>query len=282
MENMDGTLGEDIDDIEELVRRVHEELIALRGQTGKLTVQKFGQFDALLRICGGGDLLDAYLMFEREMKRYVNAAGRNEAAAAISITARAETVLDRLEHAVGALPQDGKLRDQRTARRWSDAGLVTIARDLVYMAEVQGRLGQEFMSVEITGDERQGLVLTIDQMSKAALPSRAPLIRVWHYPNAEDEPEERTVDVDLDRIESTTVRSDEYVMARHYVQVALPTGHEQNDAEGKLLSVSIEGRDAPMRTVGIQERSAFAERFVVETTVYRTIVMVELTHASTA
>lgn len=281
MEDMDGTLGEDIDDTEELVRRVHEELIALRGQTGKLTVQKFGQFETLRGICGGGDLLDAYLMFEREMKRYESTAGRNEVAAAISITAPAETVLDRLEHAVGALPQDGKLRDQRTARRWSDAGLATIASELVYMAEVQGRLGREIMSVEITGDEQQGLVLTIDQMSKAKLPSRAPLIRVWHYKD-DDEPEERALNVDLDHVESTTAQNGEYVMTRHHVQVALPSGYEREHTEGKLLSVSIEGRDAPIRTVGIQERSAFAERFVVETTVYRTIVMVELTHASTA
>lgn len=273
---MDGTLGEDFDDPDELVRRVHEELIALRGQTGKLTVQKFGQFDALRRVCGGGDLLDAFLMFEREMKRYVATAGRNEAAAAISITASAETVLDRLEHVVGALPQDGKLRDQRTARRWSDAGLATIARDLVYIAEVQGRLGREIMSIEITGDEQQGLVLTIDQMSKVALPSRAPLIRVWQYPEADDEPEERALDVDLDHIESTTVQNEEYVMARHHLQVALPTGYEQKRAEGKLLSVSIEGRDAPMRTVSIQERTRFADGFGVEVTVYRTIVMVDV------
>lgn len=274
---MDGTLGEDIDDHDELVRRVHEELIALRGQTGKLTVQKFGQFDVLRRVCGGGDLLDAYLMFEREMKRYVSTAGRNEAAAAISITAPAETVLDRLEHVVGALPQDGKLRDQRTARRWSDTGLVTIASDLVYMAEVQGRLGREIMSIEISGDEQQGLVLTIDQMSNAALPSRAPLMRVWHY-KEDDEPEERAldVDVDLDHVESTTVQNDEYLMARHHVQVALPTGYEARQTEGKLFSVSIEGRDAPMRTVSIQERSGFSEGLVVEVTVYRTIVMVDV------
>lgn len=273
---MDGTLGEDIDDPGELVRVVHEELVSLRGQTGKLTVQKFGQFAALRRVCGGGDLLDAYLMFEREMQRYIHSAGRNEAAAAISITAPADTVLDRLEHVVGALPQDGKLRDQRTARRWSDAGLATIANDLVYMAEVQGRLGQELLSIEITGDEQHGLILTIDQMSNADLRARAPLIRVWHY--KDDEPEEHALDVDLEHVESTIAQNDDYVMARHHVQVVLPSDYDHAHTDGKVLSVSIEGRDAPMRTVSTQERTQFSEKLAVEVTVYRTIVMVELVH----
>lgn len=272
---MDGVLGEDIEDRDELIQRVQEELIALRGQTGRLTVQKFGQFDALRRVCGGGDLLDAFLMFEREMTRYQTAAGRNEAAAAISITAPADTVLDRLEHVVGALPQDGQLRDQRTARRWSDAGLITMAQDLVYMAEVQGRLGQELLSIEITGDCEKGLILTIDQMSSNGLSSRAPLIRVWHYPDYDDEPEEHTLDVDLEYYESTTVKNDEYVMARHYVQVALPTGYEQT-REGKVLSVSIEGRDAPMRTVTLSDQTQFDDNIRVKYSVYRTIVMMDV------
>lgn len=171
---MGDAVGDDPEERDELVRHAHEELAGLRGAAGKLTIQKFAQYDTLRRLCGSGDLLDAYLMFEREMARYRTTAGRDEAAAAISITAPADTVLDRLEHVVSALPQDGRLRDQRTARRWSDAGLATIANELVYLAEVRGRLGQEILNIEVTGDTERGLLLAIDQMSTANLPVRAP------------------------------------------------------------------------------------------------------------
>lgn len=272
---MDGTLGDDIEDRDELVRHVHSELVALRGQIGRLTVQKFGEFLALRRVCGGGDLLDAFLMFEREMTRYKTSAGRNEAAAAISITAPAETVLDRLEHAVGALPQDGRLRDQRTARRWSDAGLTAIARDLVYMAEVQGRLGTELLSIDIQGDLGAGLTLTIDQMTSTGLSERAPLFRLWHYKD-DDQPEERALTVDLEDHASTVVDNGVYRMRRHHLQAQLPLDWQARHDDAKILSISIEGRDAPMRTVTITDRSAFPKHVVVESTVYRTIAMIDV------
>lgn len=60
-----------------LERRVLGELLALRKATGVLTVQKFGQFEALRLVCGGGDLLDAYLMFQRELERYGSATARH-------------------------------------------------------------------------------------------------------------------------------------------------------------------------------------------------------------
>lgn len=271
---MNGILGEDLENPDELTERVHSELVSLRGQPGQLTIQKFGQFDALRIVCGGGDLLDAYLMFEREMDRYITTAGRNEIAAAISITAPAETVLDRLEHAVGALPQDGKLRDQRTARRWGDDGLTTIARDLVYMAQVQGRLGQEILSVEISGDQDRGVLLAIDQMTTRGLADRAPLIRVWHY--REGEPEENTPTADLDSVSATTAMNDEYVMKRHHLDVQLPTEFENSEHEGPLLSISIEGRDSPMRTVTVQDASKFPPGYEVSAMIYRTIITVTL------
>lgn len=274
MSGMDGVLGEDLENPSKLTERVYSELVSLRGQPGKLTIQKFSQFDALRTVCGGGDLLDAYLMFEREMNRYITTAGRNEIAAAVTIVAPAETVLDRLEHAVGALPQDGKLRDQRTARRWSDEGLITIARDLVYMAQVQGRLGQELLGVEIGGDQERGMLIAVDQITSLDVPDRAPLIRVWHY--RDGEPEEHTLTADLDSVVATTARNDEYVMKRHNLEFALPAAFDISRHEGPILSVSIEGRDAPMRTVSVQDRSQFSGAFEVSVMIYRTIVTVTL------
>lgn len=269
--SMHGVVGEDIGDRDELVRRVHEELISLRGQRGTLTPQKFGQYPALIRVCGGNDLLDAYLMFERELLRY-KSAGRDEAAAAISIMAPADNVLDRLEHAVGALLQDGALRDQRSARRWSDSGLGVIARDLVYFADVQGRLGTELLSVEVHGDEVE-LQLVIDQMTSSDLTVRAPLLRLWHY--VDDEPSERQLVVDLDAVPLTQALKDGYAMRRHRVATLMPpfVGASVGTV---LLGVSIEGRDAPMRTVAIQDHSKLPSCLQTRFSVYRTIALVEV------
>ena len=278
---VENNLGEEIGDRDELQARVLDELTRLRGSLGRLTVQKFSKFPTLRRVCGGGDLLDALLMFEREMRRYRETAGRNEAAAAISITAPADTVLDRLEHVVGALPQDGELRDQRSARRWSDSGLPTLAEDLVYFAEVQGRLGQELLNIEATGTLEAGLRLTIDQMTTNGLPDRAPLIRAWHYPDNSDEPHEREATVDLEEFLSAITSNEAHQMKRYHVHLDFPHMREElSRDEEKIMSVSIEGRDAPMRTVSINDSTELPRGLRLESTVYRTIVMIDVVRAA--
>lgn len=271
IDDMNGSIDTLIEDRDTLIIEVHGELVALRGQSGILTVQKFSQYPALRRVCGGGDLLDAYFMFERESKRYAEGAGRDEAAAAISITAPAESVLDRFEHVVAALPQDGKLRDQRTARRWSDAGLRSVARDLVYLAEVRGRLGSEVLSIETRGNEAEGLLITIDQMTSVGIGTTSPSVRAWTFPDAED----RVATVDLQTRPSVSVTRDGYTMQRHHLAVELPSRISVPD-QAKLLSVSIQGRDSPMRTVMISDLTTFSTMTNVCFTTYRTIVVVDL------
>ena len=63
---------------------------------------------------------------------------RNGAAPAISITAPAETVLDRLEYVVSHFEEYGGSGDQRTGRRWSDQGLKTFTDEMEYAEEVRG------------------------------------------------------------------------------------------------------------------------------------------------
>lgn len=274
-DRVDGTLLEEIDDPDALAGAVHRELVDLRGARGRLTIEKFTGYPVLRRVCGGGDLLDGFLTFERELRRYTQTAGRDEVAAALSIQAPAETVLDRLEHAVGALPQDGQLRDQRTARRWSDRGLKTIAADLVRLAEVQGRLGRELLSIEVAGDERAGLLVTIDQMTTPTLPAPAPLVRVWHY-DEDDEPTDATAEVDLREIPDSRASSSEYAMRRYRVLVEVP-GHLRNRASGsRLVGISIEGRDSPMRTTTLRAALKPGASSEVTFSVYRTIVAVHI------
>ena len=154
-----------------LEQQVLTELLALRKAYGQLTVQKFSTFATLRQVCGGDDLLDAFLLFQRELARYQHS-GRNEAAAALSLSAPADTVLDRLQLTAEALSPEQDWRDQRTARRWSDAGMPILARDLVYFAQVAGRLGTETLSIQLGGNGAS-LMVIIDQMTNSDLPRQS-------------------------------------------------------------------------------------------------------------
>ena len=170
-------IGDTTDEAEQraaLEQRVLTELLALRKAYGQLTVQKFSTFATLRQVCGGDDLLDAFLLFQRELARYQHS-GRNEAAAALSLSAPADTVLDRLQLTAEALSPEQDWRDQRTARRWSDAGMPIIARDLVYFAQVAGRLGTETLSIQL-GGSGTSLMVIIDQTTNSDLPAKAPLM----------------------------------------------------------------------------------------------------------
>jgi len=278
-----GTLRDDIDDLVALTEAVTEELRELRAAHGVLTVQKFAQAEALRRVCGGGDLLDAFLMFEREMKRYQTTGNRDEAAAAISITAPADNVLDRLEHVVGALPQDGRIRDQRTGRRWSDDGIPIIARDLVHLAEVQGRLGTELLTLELSGTLDDGLRLDIYQLTTKTLEDTAPTVRVWRYtPDGDITEASSEIEFTLDEAPATEAVNEEYRAKHHQVQIELPEGITRSAAEDgdPLYSISVESRDAPMRTVSFTDESQLAPTLSVRFTTYRTVATIELLRSS--
>jgi hypothetical protein len=280
---MDGTLGTELGERDALRTAVYAELIALRGAHGRLTVEKFSQYPALRRVCGGGDLLDAYLMFERELRRYTAEGNRNEAAAAISIAAPAETVLDRLEYVVSHFEElQGKSRDQRTGRRWSNQGLQTIATELVYMAEVQGRLGSELLTIEISGTREGGLNLLIWQLTTKQLDERAPLVRFWRYQDDDLVELPSSVELDLDQVEAPEATGEDYRLKRYHLQVELSKDLSTADVDvgDPVYSISIEGRDAPMRTVSFMDQSELGGDLTLRFTTYRTIATVEVVKRS--
>lgn len=269
-----------------LTQAVADELLALRGSQGQLTIQKFSGYPTLVRVCGADDLLDAFLMFRRELTRYKNA-GRDEAAAAWSLSAEADTVLDRLQLAADHV-SPVRERDQRTARRWSDAGIPRIADDLVYFARMRGRLGSELLSIELSDDQIGGLKLTIDQMTSRDLEAVAPEMSIWRY-DLFGEPREATVD--LSEFGSTSAFRADYVMRRHRVALELPEwfgdaqaleGARQavGDDELKLLTVTLTGRDAPMRTVRVPLGFTLARGLAAEATVHRSVCAITVSVTS--
>lgn len=80
----------------------------------------------------------------------------------------------------------------------------TLARDLVKMAEVQGRLGREVLGIELSGNQRDGLSIMIDEMTQTDLAATPPGIELWRY-DQRSEPIDATVDPG--RYPSTTGRT---------------------------------------------------------------------------
>lgn len=263
---------------DDLIASVHAELLALRSAHGRLTVEKFSQYSALRLVCGGDDLLEAFLGFERELRRHTAEGNRNVAAAAISIAAPAETVLDRLEYVVGHFEGDGQSRDQRTGRRWSDQGLKTIATELVHVAEVRGRLGSELLTIQIFGSREIGLHLMIDQLTNKDLDERAPLVRFWRQQDDDLVEQFEGLTLDFDAYQAPEVTNDSYRLKRYHILAELPDDFTTADVDvgDALYSISIEGRDAPMRTVTFLDQSDLGNGLTLRFTTYRTLATVEV------
>lgn len=272
------TLVSDLGDTDALIAAVREELLALRGAHGRLTIEKFSQYPTLCLVCGGGDLLEAFLAFERELRRYSVEGNRNEAAAAISIAAPAETVLDRLEYVVGHFEEEGQNRDQRTGRRWSDHGFKTIAAEMVHVAEVRGRLGSELLTVEVSGSRSAGLHLVISQLTNKHLDERAPLVRFWKHQAGDIVEQPDGLTLDFERYKAPEVTNGTYRLKRYHILAELPDDLDtaEVDVGDALYSISLEGRDAPMRTVTFLDQSQLGEDLVLRFTTYRTIATVDV------
>jgi hypothetical protein len=226
--------------------------------------------------------VSVYTVFERELRRYTAEGNRNEAAAAISIAAPADTVLDRLEYVVGRLEEGGESRDQRTGRRWSDQGLRTIATEMVHVAQVRGRLGSELLTIEMSGTRAAGLHLLIYQLTHKDLDERAPVVRFWRHQGDDlvERPDDLTLD--FDRYTAPEASNDDYRLKRYHVAVELTDDLRFPDVDvgDAFCSISIEGRDAPMRTVTFLDQSQLGDDLVLRFTTYRTVATVEVVKGS--
>lgn len=250
----------------EVVKEVHAELVLLRKARGQFSMAKFSQFPHLVRVCGEGDLVEAFVMFRREIERY-SQGDKYEAAAALSISAPAETVLERFTLAAEAFDY----QDQRTIRRWSDDGLKRIAEDLVAIANVRGRLGKELLTLTLEGDMDTGLELVIDQMDFTQLPSQAPQVTMWLWQDEENATEAL---LDLENAPHYSAANEIYRNTR--LRISLPMEQLQIKRAGRLLTVAVQGRAAPSRTVVWTQTAQLPSELHIEVTTHRTMVMMEV------
>lgn len=278
---MVGTNDSELRNTEDLVAAVHEELLAMRGAHGKLTVEKFSRYPNLRQVCGDSDVLVAFLMFERELQRYIRKGNRNEAAAALSIAAPWETVLNRLEAVTHHLDPDGDGRDQRTARRWSDQGMLILATELVHLADVQIRLGSELTSIELSGTYEDGIILDVFQLTTRHAEERAPLARVWYYLPDEAVEGGNTIIYDLEEVESPQADKGPFLLRRYTFKLDRLKGLEAApvNAGETVYRFSIDGRDAPLRSVSFQDKSDLSGFFTVRFTAHLTDATIEMMKA---
>ncbi len=255
-----------------VVETIHAELQALRARHGRLTMPVLSAYPQLVQICGEGDLLEAHMAFQREMARYINGS-KYEAAAALSIMSEADTVLDRLTLAAERFDY----QDQRTMRRWSDRGLRTIAGDLVAIAAARGRLGRELLTLTLSSGTRSQLLLRIEQMDFAQLHGDPPKVTVWTW--LDDDNAEEAI-LDLRDYASRSASDGIYRDTVHFL--ALPelgrllADSDRRRRTAKILTVAIQGRSAPARTVTWRDEARLPDGIVAEVMTHRTMVLLTL------
>ncbi len=256
------------------IKQTHQELLALRSEHGKFTTAKLSQYPTLVRLCGEDDLIEAFLALKRELQRYKHG-NKHQAAAALSIISPADTVLERFT----LTAEHFDYQDQRTIRRWSDKGLKGIAEDLVAIANVRGRLGRELLTLTLTGNPKDGFQLVIDQMDFTQLASTPPGVTMWLWVD-EDNAEE--ANIELTEETSRSANNQTYRNTRWQIELPdvskLLADQNRRTKTDKILTIAIQGRNAPSRTVVWSDHSTLPKEIISEVTIHRTMVMVEMNY----
>jgi hypothetical protein len=182
---------------------------------------------------------------------------------------------------VSHFDQDGQPRDQRTARRWSDQGMHTIATELVHLGDVQQRLGSELIEIELCGTREHGVSMVLWQLTTRHREERAPLVRLWHYPYEDVDDQDTTTTYDLDQVEFLEGTKGPYRLRRYEFKLDIPkhlplAPVKTGDA---VYRITIEGRDAPLRAVSFQDESNLGAVLSIRFTAYLTDATIELIKA---
>lgn len=250
---------------------VAHELTRLRGDHGRLTLQKFSRYPLLVQLLGEGDLMDGFAAFTREMDR-LKRGNKYEAAAAWSITADADSVLDRLQRTAEELSDD-EIRDQRTARHWSDRGMAGVAHDLVAFASIRGAAGRDLIGIGVHGGIDNGLIVQIVQVVSVSLRRRSPLVTIQALPDRATPPE--AIDIDLERVEPDSRDvSDGMETRRHRIQIELPAGDAV--AGERIVQLSVLARRSPTPVFFLEDYTERHSKARVTFSVHRTLVVVEV------
>ncbi|MFV0460608.1 MAG: hypothetical protein ACK5MT_17770 [Actinomycetales bacterium] len=254
----------DIEDVGELTTDMLNALTAPRGAPGQLTIDKFAQSPVLVRVSGGGDPLDGYFAFRRELQR-CNKGDRQSAAAVLSLLAEAETVLDRLQKAAQQLP---RTMTSATNAPPGDGATVDCRHWLIGTVE--------------HCTEMQPSVI-IDELTDVGLLATAPPVRCWH--GTDGESTKRQGKVDLEQVSPSTAEDGGHRLSRDRVQVEIPTAGKPGPVLGLSVegrnSPMVEGRNSPMNECAEGSTRPAAQAHVFDFTRYRTIAAVTVDAVAT-
>lgn len=256
------------------VEDVVNDLLQLRKGLGKLTVHKLVGREALIQLCGDGDIMDAYIGLKRDLERCTRS-NKHEAAAAWSILADHETVMDRLVATAELLAVDGKdAKDQRSARAWSDRGMPGIARDLVEFAEMRGNLGQDLIGIAVLVAKADTIAIQVVQVASVQLKRRAPHVLIG---SADERSPEQMVAVDLEATTPIARNLDEEYETRSYL-IELESLTDVSRSDASMAFVEIAARFSPIPQFFL-ENNLPRRTFRVEFAVSRTTVTVKISKA---
>lgn len=152
-----------------------------------------------------------------------------------------------------------------------------IADDLVYLAEVRGRLGAEMLSIAVNANEDGAVLLSVEQLLQGDVRALAPEFTLWRM-DSQGDPEQ--LSVNLGDIAAREARSADHVMRTQHFHLSSELLAAVTERHG--LSVAVTGRDAPMRTVSFSPPTSTFDGLTVTFSAYRTRAVVEFTRNYTA
>jgi hypothetical protein len=249
------------------VEDVLADLLQLRKGLGKFTVHKLVGRDALIQLCGDGDIMDAYIGLKRDLERCTRS-NKHEAAAAWSILAEHETVMDRLVATAELLADDGSdAKDQRSARTWSDRGMPGLARDLVEFAEIRGNLGQNMIGITLVRGRRGEPMLQMVQVVSAHLNIQAPVVS---YQTKSASGSDRKINSIVEAASCSESQD-----ARHVIRSVVYEINFIFANLGSPQSIEVMSRKTPQPHFLLSNQLSDYKKIQVEWTVFRSLLVVE-------
>jgi hypothetical protein len=107
-------------------------------------------------------------------------------------------------------------------------------------------------------------------------------VRFWEHQDDDLAEQPDSLTLDFDHYQAPEATNDDYRLKRYHIlaELAEELSIPDIDVGDAVYGISLEGRDAPMRTVTFMDQSDFGDGLVLQFTTYRTIALVKLSRAT--
>lgn len=140
----------------EVTATVLDELRRYRKEAAQSSESKLSSYPALVGLSGHQDVFDAYHWLVGTLRAFDHR-DKELHAAVLATFGQGKTVLERLEDAAENVVEGGA--DQRSARRWADAGMEKLATALVDQSYMTGKNGIHLIDIGYASTDRTDCLL---------------------------------------------------------------------------------------------------------------------------